>query len=115
LRRTEHEELDVAVDDQYRIERSDGHVTVFLVGEIDMDTKVPVQDALAAALTPPLSRVDVDLSQVTFLDSSGIASLVAAWRNARDQGVAFALQGSAGEVERVLAITGIRESFEQEP
>jgi anti-anti-sigma factor len=102
-----------AMEYHFDVERHDGRVTVYLTGEIDMDAKGAVEDALTSGLRGQVSRLDVDLTAVTFLDSSGISSLVTAWRGARERGVAFGLSPSTPEVERVLEITGIREMLDR--
>ena len=61
-------------------------VVVTVLGEIDMTTAPELADALAAA-TPSVRRVVVDLSNVTFLDSSGLSALVRSRRELAGAGV----------------------------
>lgn len=68
-----------------------GALTVFLSGEIDHASARPMMLALdreVSRRTPGLLRVD--MSGVTFMDSSGIAVLLRTWRR---------LQGTAASME----------------
>jgi anti-sigma B factor antagonist len=77
---------------------------VSLAGELDMATAVGLSDWLVelAGLT-----VVIDLSGVTFLDSSGITALVQARLQIESDGGALKLTRPQPNVERVLEITGL--------
>ena len=66
-----------------RIEAGPDELVVFVTGEIDMESAPQLRECLQSHV----GRVVLDLSEVTFLDSSGIATLVAARRNALAAGV----------------------------
>jgi anti-sigma B factor antagonist len=53
-----------------------------------------------------VSRIEVDLSQVTFLDSEALAGLIQGYDAARRAGRDFAAVGAQGLVHRVLVVTG---------
>jgi anti-anti-sigma factor len=79
-----------------------------LQGELDMAGVPEFEAAVAAALATDPGAVEVDVSELTFLDSRGVGALVTAWRRATDAGVRFALRGEpAGNVRRVLELTGV--------
>jgi anti-sigma B factor antagonist len=52
-----------------------GHVILQPVGEVDLSTSPALRDAILAAIKAQDS-VGVDLSQVDYMDSSGVATLV---------------------------------------
>lgn len=86
-------------------------VTVRLVGDIDL----AAQDQVLALLEPAACRAAhagedlvVDLDEVTFLDSTGIACLVRARRQLRD-GASLVLTRPSEAVRRVLEISGLGE------
>ena len=55
----------------------------------------------------------LDLSHVTFLDSSGVGVLLKATKRGSVRGLRFALRTNASEpVMRILDVTGTRERFE---
>ena len=83
-----------------------GRVVVTLTGECDLEGR----DDLIASLLRAVEDAEVvvvDLAGVTFMDSSGIHSLVTAHRAARDAGRALHVTGAAGSVATVLEITGV--------
>jgi anti-anti-sigma factor len=87
-------------DCQFRVVATDGHV-VAVAGEIDEG----VVDAFRAALRPPDVRA-VDLSLVTFLNSSGLRVLIEA-RGARSGRGGLELRNPSRQVRRVLELTGL--------
>jgi anti-anti-sigma factor len=80
-------------------------------GELDVYTARDVHDELAS-ISPDVRFVLADLTGVSFMDSAGMASLLAAARvlRARD-GAMMLVAGSAG-VLRVLEVTGVARYFE---
>jgi anti-anti-sigma factor len=83
-------------------------VTVHAEGEIDLDTCGRFRDAIVAAgLEAP---VLLDLSAVTFLDSSGIRALLEARRAVSPAPVV--LVAPSPPVMRVLTLTRLCETFE---
>jgi anti-sigma B factor antagonist len=81
-------------------------LTVRVAGDIDLSTA----DKLAEALEEAVSRsreVRVDLTQVTFLDSTGIRALVQGYRAAQTRGSAFYVVGAQQWVAKVLEVTGV--------
>lgn len=76
---------------------------VRLVGEIDMAT---AGDA-AETLSNSGLHVRVDLTDVSFLDSSGIRVLVGAWEARVARGGSFEVFGVSHGVRRALEIAGV--------
>ena len=75
-------------------------------GEIDLSTVPPLRAALHDLITDANdTAVVVDLADVQFIDSSGIAVLVSAYRRAREAGLAFSLARPTSAVAKVLALT----------
>jgi anti-sigma B factor antagonist len=72
-----------------------------LEGEIDLHVSPRVSQKLAEIIRSKPSRVVVDLSRVTYIDSSGLAALIQGMRDVEDYGGRFAL---AGVQENVLSI-----------
>jgi len=77
---------------------------VSLYGQLDLANADRVRDALTRAGG---SSVVVDLANLQFLDSSGIAALLAARRRITQAGHGFELRGARGIVRRVLEVTGL--------
>jgi anti-sigma B factor antagonist len=80
-------------------------VRVRLVGELDLATA----DEVAAAVeeTRGFGRLVVDLSEVTFLDSSGIRAILQAQQTADRDGMAFAVVPGPRAVQRAFTLAGV--------
>lgn len=87
---------------------SDGAVRIVLRGEVDMATAEQIGEATDKALaTDHPAEVVIDLTDVTFLDSTGMRILLTAQRTAGEQGVPLRVTGARGGVVTVLAVTGL--------
>ena len=87
---------------------------VRLNGRIDVDSSPDLRDCLLAILSEePLPRsITVDLAGVSYIETSGIATLVEALRIARHHHIEFCLQGLGGPVLRLFEVTGLLALFE---
>lgn len=92
-----------------------GVLHVCLAGDFDMSVAAELSDALvSAARTPGVERVVVDLRRTEFLDSHGIAGLLAGFDAAALAGRHFTVTNATGMVRQVLEITGLAEVFLQD-
>ena len=89
----------------------DGARILELSGEAEMATVEPLRAALAAATTEVDGPVLVDLRKVTFMDSSGLASLLNAQRRLTRAGRKLSLIVSEGPVARILQTTRLDTTF----
>lgn len=78
----------------------DGAIDVSNVEQLDYQV-------IAAVDSADTISVLVDLSGVTFMDSSGINSLLKGRRRADAHGTQFHVTGAEGPVRRVLELTGV--------
>ncbi|MEQ4300088.1 STAS domain-containing protein [Plantactinospora sp. B6F1] len=76
-------------------------------GEVDMSTADNLRDCLDEVLDQKPDRLTVDLAGVTFLDSSGIATLVHAYNRALKQDAGLNVVNCQPNVRRVLELTGL--------
>jgi anti-sigma B factor antagonist len=91
---------------------TDGVVEVALYGEIDYTNATPVNELIRSAVGKDVPRViRVDLSRVTFLDSSGIGVIVNALKTAQEAGARFVVRGPNPKVLDQLRITGLVDLF----
>jgi anti-sigma B factor antagonist len=79
-----------------------GHVTLQPVGEVDLSTSPALRDAILAAIKAQDS-VGVDLSQVEYMDSSGVATLVEGLKACADK-KKFTLLSPSEPVMKVLKL-----------
>jgi anti-sigma B factor antagonist len=85
-----------------------GEAVVAVSGEIDMAVGDDLLNTLNTTIrTAGVRRVVVDLSRVSFMDSTGLHVLLNARVTARTSRVGFTVVGAVGLVHRVLAITGV--------
>lgn len=97
-----------STDSLYIRHGDDGVITV--TGEIDM-AGGPILEA-AILQTEGEGPLVIDVRGVSFIDSSGLRSLLEASRRARSRDASLALRNVGPEVARLLEITGTTEQFE---
>jgi anti-anti-sigma factor len=83
---------------------ADGPVVIAVAGEVDMAT-APQLDACLSAHSD--RDVTVDLSGVTFLDSTGLSTLVTARRALGATGHTLRTTGEQDHVRTVLEVAGL--------
>jgi anti-anti-sigma factor len=76
-------------------------------GDVDLDTASMLEATLLSALASGVRDLIVELSEVTFLDSSGLSALVKVWHAASEQGGTIRLTGASRNARKVLSITGL--------
>lgn len=89
----------------------DGYTIVWAHGEIDIATTPQLMQQLAAAVGAHRCRVIVELTYVTFMDSTGLNALVLARRRALAGSGELRLVGACGMVRKVLRMTGLEKVF----
>lgn len=90
--------------------RRDDLTVVRLDGELDIYTVAGFRSELDA-LDPAASRIVIDLSEVTLLDSSGLGALVSLLNQARAGSGQLGLVCPHRRLRRVFEITGLRRAF----
>ena len=89
-----------------------GGVSVLTVtGEIDMATAPDLRERLVAHEADQVSAIVVDLTGVSFIDSTVLGVLVAAYRRQEDAGGTFKLVVTEPRVLKVLEITDLNSVF----
>jgi anti-anti-sigma factor len=90
---------------------ADAVLLVKVVGEVDMITAPQLSRAIESAPDGTTSVV-IDLSEVTFLDSSGLNALVQARRLLSDRGLGLqVVVPPEGTIRRVFEITHLTEQL----
>ena len=80
---------------------------VQVAGDIELSNASQLKSDLRSACEQDACRVVVDMSEVTFIDSTGIGVLVGALKRTREQNGSFALICPQPRVRRVFEITGL--------
>ena len=81
-------------------------LVVSLEGELDMSEVSWVEDTLAAA-APHHRRMDLCLDKLTFIDSTGIRTLLALRQRAQVLNIDLRLREPSSAVERALKAAGL--------
>jgi anti-anti-sigma factor len=91
------------------LSEQDGSVVVTVQGEVDLATATHVTTALAQAGALASREIVLDLTDVVFLDSSGLRAILSADAEARAAGVGFEIVPGPPPVQRVFEIAGLDE------
>ncbi|WP_308103320.1 STAS domain-containing protein [Actinocorallia sp. API 0066] len=89
----------------------EGAVVVRPRGEVDMSTAPGLREELDRLISGGARRVVVDLAEVTFLDSTGLAVFVGVWQRLRNEGGSFALAAAPAHVASPMRLTGLDRSL----
>ena len=82
-----------------------------LRGELDLATVRLLEDELRRVWARDLRRIEVDLRELTFIGSSGIAALLELNSRARNVGIVLTLVRGPASVQRIFELTGIESQF----
>ncbi len=100
---------------EINIVRSEDVALVCLSDRIDIDSSPALRDRLLALLQSAGPKiVSIDLSAVTHLDSSGVATLIEALKIARGHKAELRLQGLQGRLLHFFESTGILSLFDHD-
>lgn len=82
-----------------------------LLGELDMSTAPRLREELLRLVSDGATSVTVDLSELGFVDSTGLSVLITGLKRLREKGGDMALRSPTPSTRRVLEITGLTEVF----
>ena len=87
---------------------------VRLTGRIDVDSSPDLRDRLRTLLSEEAlpQTIIVDLAGVSYIETSGVATLIESLRTARHRQINFRLQGLSGAALRLFEVTGVLALFE---
>lgn len=83
-------------------------VVVRLGGEFDVACEEHF-DRIVAALAAESKTLVVDLSELSFIDSSGLRALLRAWKRCEADGASLTVVPGTGQVRQAMALTGADE------
>jgi anti-sigma B factor antagonist len=102
-----HDELSIDLKPE-----DNGETLVFkLRGSLDLATSPTVRAALGEATEKGCHDLIVDLTQLEFLDSTGLGALIGAHRRTAERGGSLRLIVIDGPIARLLNITGLVRVF----
>ena len=93
---------------RYETERRDGGATVRIEGDLDMGGTLRLEQELTRLLDRDrVPTLTLDLSHVTFIDSTGLGLIINTEQAARQDGVDLRLVRGPREVHRVFEMVGL--------
>jgi anti-sigma B factor antagonist len=94
----------------YQVTQEHGYAVVHLAGDIDLSCSPEVRRLLLEQLGAARPTL-VDMAAVTYIDSSGIASLVEAYQTARKKHLEFGLVAVSDAARSVLELARLDKVF----
>ena len=89
------------------VEKDGAVQLVRLSGEFDMLYERRFDQVIREHPLDGIAKVILDLSDVTFIDSTGLRSILRYWNDVRRRGFELAIVPGSPQVQRVLAATGV--------
>jgi anti-sigma B factor antagonist len=84
---------------------------VEVTGEVDAASADILRNAIFEVIDGGQARVTVDMTEVSFMDSSGLRVLIAGYKAAEQAGGALNVRNPSDVVTRLLEITGQLDRF----
>ncbi|HEX2179349.1 MAG TPA: STAS domain-containing protein [Actinomycetota bacterium] len=78
-----------------------------LVGDLDFHTARRLREQLLASHADGIHDVVLDMTELEFIDSSGLSVLVAGLKRLRDSGGSLTLRSVPDQTRRVLEVSGL--------
>jgi anti-sigma B factor antagonist len=92
---------------EFAVRDGKGRATVVVRGDLDAYTGPRFSECLRGAVADAAGDVAIDMAEVSFVDSSGIAILVASAKQLRERGNVLVIQSPPRMVGKVLEMTGV--------
>ena len=99
--------MDIAV----RTARHGEMLVVSVSGEIDVYTAGSLREALTGVIAPDHADLIVDLTEVTFMDSTGLGVLIGSVKQVREFGGRVQLVVAEGKVVNIMRVTAVTQMF----
>lgn len=90
---------------------SQREILLTLTGELDYASAQHLRAAVTAALTREVDAIVISLAGVTFVDSTGIGTLVVARRICGDMRVSLRVSDASPFIARLFAVVGVSEAL----
>lgn len=95
-----------------RIESKNGLAVCHVDGEIDINSSPGIKKAFDKLISSKTPKMVINLSKVTYVDSSGLATLVEILKNMRSYGGRMRLSNMSPKIKSLFEITKLEKLFE---
>ena len=99
---------------EFRLEvdgHGDGRAVLRVAGAVDVYTAPQIREQIQDLAAKGTVHLIADLSQVEFIDSSGLGVLIGGLRRVRDDDGSLVLVISTRRILRIFQLTGLTKSF----
>jgi anti-sigma B factor antagonist len=86
-----------------------------VTGDLALETTDHLKQAIQAELARGHEVIRVDLGQVAFIDSFGLAALISVQRKVNQAGARLEITAASDAVLRLLVLTGTQDVFDLRP
>jgi len=93
------------------VTETDGAAVVQVAGDLDIATAPQLRHELLDLIGRSVRIVTVDLAQIDFIDSTGLAVLISGLKRLREGGGDLTLRSPSRTALRLLEITGLSKVF----
>lgn len=91
--------------------KSADETVIRVEGDVDLYSSPELRTVLLKAVPKAVTGVGVHLGEVTYMDSSGVATLVEGLRSAKEHGKTFSLLAPSSSVMKVLELARLDSVF----
>ena len=95
-----------------KIENRNGLSVCHVEGEIDINSSPVIKKSFDKLLSSKTPKIIVNFSKVTYVDSSGLATLVEILKNMRSYGGRLRLTNLSSKIKSLFEITKLEKLFE---
>jgi anti-sigma B factor antagonist len=86
---------------------AEGAAAAAVRGELDLSTAAEMRDQLYGLLARGGTHLTLDVTELTFIDSTGLGVIVAVLKRSREAGGNLVLKGPSRSARKVLDISGL--------
>jgi len=102
---------DAPITLELTVSELDGDTVVRAAGELDVNTAPELREQLARLIAEDARQIVIDLTEVSFVDSTALSVLVSALKRLRQADGDLELASPNPSVRRVFEITGLTRLF----
>ncbi len=88
------------------------YLVISLEGELDIENSSSLKGEVRNKVSSEYPNLVIDLTKVSYVDSSGLGTLIALQKDARFNGGALSVVGASEQIKRVMKMTNIDKLFE---
>lgn len=108
----QHRPQDDLQDFEVRVTPEQDRIRVYVTGELDLATAPLLEQPLTNALEAGFDKLVLDLTDLTFIDSSGLRLVIQTHRKAADIDASLTVEGAHGAPLKAFELAGLTSYLE---